>query len=198
MLAYLADHRFLYIEGLGVATGSQAARLRPPRKAGPSRRCLPKTTTDTPDWRKALKNLTVEFLGNTMDAAGLTLPIYVPFPNPHKDYVREGRTYRTGLYRPGQKVLLKVTVAKMPDVFVLPLAAVAREGAEAYVFRQNGNSFDRLPVHVIVEDTDVVVIAKDGSIRPGAYIAQNAAAALNRALKASKAEGGGGGHDHHH
>ena len=40
------------------------------------------------------------------------------------------------------------------------------------------------------------VIANDGSITPGNYVARNAAAALNRALKA-KAEGAGG-HSHDH
>ena len=94
-------------------------------------------------------------------------------------------------------MLLKVAVAQLPDVFVLPTAAVVREGADAYVFRQNGSSFDRKAVHVLLEDTDVVVIENDGSIIPGNYIAHNAAVALNRALKASQAEGGGGEHDHH-
>jgi hypothetical protein len=94
-------------------------------------------------------------------------------------------------------VLLKVAVARLSDVFVLPTAAVVREGAEAYVFRQNGSSFDRRPVHVLLEDTDVVVIDNDGSIPPGDYLAHSAAASLNRALKTSQAESGGG-HAHHH
>ena len=194
MLAYLADHRFLYIEGR--ALKQEAKLLAQAAKEGwPVEAEFTEDDADAPGDR--LTNLSVEFLGNTMDAAGLTLPVYVPFANPHKVYVRNNITYRTGNYRPGQKVLLKVTVAEMPDVFVLPLAAVVREGAEAYVFRQNGSSFYRRAVHVKLEDTEVAVIENDGSIVPGDYMAHNAAAALNRALKASKAEGGGG-HDHHH
>jgi multidrug efflux pump subunit AcrA (membrane-fusion protein) len=194
MLIYLADHRNLYIEGRALRQEAklltQAAREGWPVEAE-------FTDDDELAAGERLTGLTIEFLGNTMDASGLTLPVYIPFANPHKDYVRDGRTYRTDAYRPGQKVLLKVTIAKMPDVFVLPLAAVVREGGEAYVFRQNGNSFDRRPVHVILEDTDVAVIANDSSIIRGDYIAHNAAAALNRALKATQAEGGGG-HEHHH
>jgi hypothetical protein len=53
-------------------------------------------------------------------------------------------------------------------------------------------------VHILFEDYDEVVIANDGSIIPGVhYIAYNGAAALNRVLKASQAEGGGG-HSHEH
>lgn len=194
ILAYLADHRFLYIEGRALR---QEAKLlaRAAKEGWPVEAVFTENDDGTPD--DHLENLTIEFLGNTMDASGLTLPVYVPFDNPHKDYVRDKRTYRTGLYRPGQKVLLKVAVDKKPDVFVLPLAAVEREGAEAYVFRQNGSAFDRRAVHVILEDTDVVVIANDNSITAGSYLVYNAAAALNRALKASKAEGDGGHHHDH-
>jgi len=41
----------------------------------------------------------------------------------------------------------------------------------------------------------MVILANDGSIGGGQFIARNAAAALNRALKA-QAAGGDGGHDH--
>lgn len=195
MLAYLADHRTLYIEGRALKHEAkllaQAAREGWPVEA--------EFTDDEPDAPgDRLDNLAIEFLGPTMDAAGLTLPVYIPFENPLREYTIKDKTYRTGQYRPGQKVLLKVAVAKMPDVIVLPIAAVAREGPEAYVFRQNGSAFHRKAVHILFEDFDSVVIANDGSVLPGVhYLAQNGAAALNRVLKASQAEGGGG-HDHHH
>jgi cobalt-zinc-cadmium efflux system membrane fusion protein len=192
MLAYLADHRYLYIEGR--ALKQEVKLLERAAKEGWPVEAEFTEDDDLPGDR--LTGLTIEFLGHTMDASGLTLPVYIPFANPQREYVRQGRTYHTGNYRPWQKVLLKVAVAKMPDVFVLPNTAVVREGAEAYVFRQNGSAFYRRAVHVIMEDTDAVVIENDGSIVPGNYIAHNAAAALNRALKASQAEGAGG--DHHH
>jgi hypothetical protein len=72
---------------------------------------------------------------------------------------------------------------------VLPAAGVARDGPEAYVFRQNGDLFNRLPVHVLHEDRLNVVIENDGSVRPGYYVAQNGAASLNRVLKAQAASG---------
>jgi len=42
---------------------------------------------------------------------------------------------------------------------------------------------------VLAEDRTNVAIANDGSLRPGSYIAQNAAASLNRVLKAQMASG---------
>ena len=55
-------------------------------------------------------------------------------------------------------------VEKYEDVFVVPAAAVVRDGPEAYVFRQNGDLFKQLPVHVLHEDRQSIVIANDGSI----------------------------------
>ena len=193
IMAYVADHRRLYIEGR--ALKQEAKLLAQAAKEGwPVEAEFTEDEADAPGERR--RDLAIEFLGNTMDAAGLTLPVYVPFDNPLREYKIKDRTYRTGQYRPGQKVLLKVSVAKVPYVFVLPIAAVAREGPEAYVFRQNGDAFDRKAVHILYEDFDEVVIASDGGIIPGVhYVAQNGAAALNRVLKASQA-GGGGGHSH--
>jgi hypothetical protein len=55
---------------------------------------------------------------------------------------------------------------------------------EAYVFRQNGDLFDRKPVRVVTQDRQHVVIANDGSIPPGLFVAQNSAIQINRVLKA--------------
>jgi cobalt-zinc-cadmium efflux system membrane fusion protein len=92
-------------------------------------------------------------------------------------------------FRPGQRVRLHVPVEELSDVIVLPAGAVVRDGPEAYVFRQNGNLFKRLPVHVLHEDRLNVVLANDGSVAPGWYLAHNAAASLNRALEAQSASG---------
>ncbi len=193
VLAYLADHRFLYVEGRALKHEAKwitrAARLGLPVEV-----VFSEDDDGTPV--DVLKNLTIEFMSNTMDSTGLTLPIYIPFANPVVGYERSGKTFRAGKYRPGQRALVKVAVKKLDDVFVMPVAGVAREGPDAYVFKQNGNTFIRKAVTILHEDSDSLVLANDGSILPGQYLAQNAAAALNRALKAGQA--GGGGHHHHH
>ena len=78
----------------------------------------------------------------------------------------------------------------MQDVIVLPTAAVFRKGPEAFVFQQNGDLFNRIAVEVLHEDRSNIVIANDGSVSPGFYLAQNAAASLNRILKAQSSSGG--------
>jgi multidrug efflux pump subunit AcrA (membrane-fusion protein) len=191
VLAYVADHRMLYIEGR--ALKQEARWLTQAAKEGwPVEADFADEDPDAPADR--LADLHIEFLGNTMDASGLTLPVYVPFFNPVDEYSRDGKMHRK--YRPGQKVVLRVPVSMIPDVLEVPIAAVAREGPEAYVFKQDGNSFLRKAVHVVAQDSEVVAIANDGTILPHHRIAYNGAAALNRALKAAQAEGGGHHHDH--
>ena len=80
---------------------------------------------------------------------------------------------------------------------VLPPEAVTFDGPEAYVFRQNGDVFQRVGVHVAYSDPTAVVVANDGQIGPGMFVAQSGAAALNRAVKAALAGGAGGGHEGH-
>ena len=84
---------------------------------------------------------------------------------------------------------LQVAVEELKNVLVLPSAAIVREGPETYVFQQNGDLFNRLPVHLLHEDRLHVVISNDGSVKPNFYLAQTAASSLNRVLKAQAASG---------
>ena len=93
-------------------------------------------------------------------------------------------------FRPGQHVHLLVPVEEFKNVIVLPAAAIVREGPEVYAFVQNGDLFERRSVHVLYEDRVNAVLANDGSVLPGAYLAQGAAASLNRVLKAQNSSGG--------
>jgi membrane fusion protein, heavy metal efflux system len=82
-----------------------------------------------------------------------------------------------------------VPVEKFENVFVVPQAAVVREGPEAFIFRQNGDFFDRRPVELLYEDRLNAVIATDKNVRSGFYIAQNSAASLNRIMKSQASSG---------
>jgi hypothetical protein len=142
--------------------------------------------------------LPVRFLANTVDPSSQTYPFYLPLSNPYREYSNGGKTYRIWRFRPGQRVLLHVPVEPFQDVFVLPAQAVVREGAEVYVFRENGDFLERRPVQVLHADRRHVVIANDGGISAGNRLAHNAAAQLNFALKAQAAGGEEHGHHHHH
>src|SRR5262249_47555758 len=86
-------------------------------------------------------------LGNCVSPASQTAPVYLPIVNQYREHQSEGRTFRVWRFRPGQRVRLEVPVEQFERVFVVPADAVVRDGAESYVFRQNGDAFDRKPVH---------------------------------------------------
>ncbi len=193
VLSVLANHRQLYIEGRGFK--SESALLAKAAQSGWLVRA--EFNEEGNEWAAYSGELKIRHLANTVDPVSRTFAFYIPLENQSKTYVRDGQTFLNWRFRPGQRVRLRVPVEKFADdVFVLPAGAVVREGGEAYVFRQNGDLFDRKPVKVLYEDRIDVVLANDGSVGPGEFIVRNQAAALNRALKAA-ASGGGGGHEGH-
>jgi cobalt-zinc-cadmium efflux system membrane fusion protein len=102
-------------------------------------------------------------------------------------------------YKPGQRVDLLVPVEKWTDRIVLPIDAVVQDGVEWYVFVQNGDHFDRRPVHVQYKDQRFAVIANDGSIVP--KVDTVAGSGAYQMLLALKNKAGGGvdphaGHSH--
>jgi len=142
-----------------------------------------------PTWPAAPTKFRIHHVANTIDTENRTFAFYLSLENQWQAYDRDGETRLLWRYRPGDRVQLRVAVDQMKDVFAVPRDAVVRDGPEAYVFRQNGNLFDRLAVHVLNEDQREIVLANDGTLRPGFYIPQNAAASLNRVLKAQAASG---------
>ena len=206
VLATLADHRRLYVEGRGFK--SEAAVLADAAENGwPVEAEF--AEDDAKAWPKLDQKLTIRHLANSMDRASRTFAFFIPLANQSRAYRKGDKTFLVWRFRPGQRVRLRVRVepirgeevpgkpGEYAGVIVLPAGAVAREGPERFVFRANGDAFDKKPVNVLYEDRRDVVIANDGSISPGLFVAYNAAAALNRALAAQKA-GEGGGHDHGH
>jgi multidrug efflux pump subunit AcrA (membrane-fusion protein) len=202
VLCVLANHRLLYVEGRGFK--SEAGLLEKAAQNGWNVNV--EFAEEVNGWPAFNDGLTIRHLANTIDPVSRTFAFYLPLQNQSRTYVRDGQTFLVWRFRPGQRARLKVPVEIMEDVFVLPSGAIVREGAEAYVFRQNGDLFERRPVRVLYEDRGVAVLANDGSIAPaiqvgdekigGDAIARNGAAALNRALKA--AAGAHEEHDHDH
>jgi len=136
------------------------------------------------DWPPLKQSFQIRHIANTIDPATRTFAFYLPLTNQARSFEKDGKTFLLWRLRPGQKVRLHVKVEKFENVFVLPADAVVREGPEAYVFRQNGDLFDRKPVRVVFQDRLHVVIANDGGIPPGLFVAQGGATQINRVLKA--------------
>jgi len=148
------------------------------------------------DWRTPISPAVIHNLANELNDDKRTVSFYLPLQNQFRTYQRAGKTLYLWRFRPGQRVRLQVQVEMLENVFVLPSAAVVNEGAERYVFRRNGDLYERKPVHVRYETREKVVIDNDGSVSPGVHIVQRGAAQLNRALKSQSSSPSTGVHVH--
>jgi multidrug efflux pump subunit AcrA (membrane-fusion protein) len=186
LLGVLSDHRTLSIAGHAFKREAPAIELAA-REQWPVR--VEFAEDDADAWPQAEQTFAIHHLANSIDPASRTFEFFVPIANQSRSYSTNGQTFVVWRFRPGQRVRLHVPVERLDDVIVLPAAAVVRDGPEAYVFRQNGDLFDRRPVRVLYEDRLDVVIANDGSVAPGWYLAQGSAATLNRVLEAQAESG---------
>ena len=132
---------------------------------------------------------TIHSFGNVANRASNTTPFYLPLTNQSEAIERGERAVLVWRYRPGQRVRLRIPIEEKKNQLVVPASAIVRDDLETYLFRQNGDQFERKAVHVLYEDRRNAVIAYDGSVSPGVNVAFNGAAALNRALKSKKDAG---------
>tara|TARA_R110002072_G_scaffold303078_1_gene492958 strand:- start:47367 stop:48866 length:1500 start_codon:yes stop_codon:yes gene_type:complete len=193
-LAVLADFAELYIEGR--AFEHDADQIAAAIQADWNVQAVP----ETGNGRKAIDNLKILFLNNEVESESRALHFYVGLRNEvlNESTADSRRRFVTWRFRPGQRMQLRVPVEQWPDRIVLPVDAVAQEGAEFFVFQQNGDHFDRKPVHVEFQDQISVVVANDGSLFPGDSVAMTGAHQMQVALK-NKAGGGvdpHAGHNH--
>ena len=194
-LAVLADYSELYIEGR--AFEQDAELLSKCAELG----WKVAASFDKPGHESTrIENLDLIYSASEIDPESRSLSFFVRLPN---EVAREtpspnGQTFLDWKYRPGRRLQLLVPVEEWADRIVLPVEAIAREGAESFVFQQNGDHFDRVAVQVTYRDATQVVIKSDGSIFPGDVVAQRGAHQMQMALK-NKSGGGAdphAGHNH--
>ena len=177
LLCVLADYSQLYVEGLAFEQDVEAIN-----KAASA---AWKITALQPGGG-TLDELTLSFVASEIDPETRTLKFYVDLPN---EILRDtknaaGRRFLTWRFKPGQRLQLRVPVEELPNQIVLPLDAVANEGAESFVFQRKGKQrFDRIAVHVLHKDQTSVVVANDGALFPGDVVALRGAHQLQMAVK---------------
>lgn len=180
LLATLSNHRELYIRGH--AFKREAPQLeRAAREGWPI--SVEFAEDDPQSWPALTERLEIRHLANSVDEATRTFAFFIPISNQSHRYEKQGQPFTVWRFRPGQRVRLFVPMEQFQDVFVVPQSAVVRDGAEAYLFRQNGDRFYRYSVQVLHEDRKSMVVAPDSGIRPGWHVVQNNAAALHRILQ---------------
>ncbi|QDU51789.1 efflux RND transporter periplasmic adaptor subunit [Gimesia panareensis] len=194
-LCVLADYQELYIKGQ--AFEQEADELT---------RCLEnkwpvEAIQEINDKEKELiKNLKIDYLDNQIETDARVFSVYVDLPNTieHENVRKAGERFITWRFKPGQRMQLRIPVETWQKQIVLPVEAVVTEGAENFVFQENGDHFDRRPVHVLYKDQLWAVIQNDGAIFPGDKIALTGAHQMQMALK-NKAGGAvdpHAGHNH--
>ena len=186
MLCLLSHHESLYIEGRGFR--KEVPLLEKTIEEGREVE-IEFMEDESSDWPAVAGTFSIRHIANTVDPISRTFAFYVPLVNQSRTYEKDGQKMFLWRFRPGQRVRLDIRIEKLENVFVLPADALVHEGAESYVFRQNGDLFDRKPVRVLVQDRQHAVIANDGSVPPGIFVAQNSATQLNRVLKSQSASG---------
>ena len=194
-LCLLADHCELFVEGR--AFEDDAARLRQAVREGwnvTATLLVGERETETVEGLKLL------YLSDHIDPESRAFRFYLRLPNEIvlDQQPSPGRRFIEWRFKPGQRMELRVPVEEWKDRIVLPVDAVVEEGAEIFVYRQNGDHFDRTPIHVEYRDRDYVVVANDGAVFPGDIVAGKGAYQIHLALK-NKAGGGidpHAGHQH--
>lgn len=192
-LCTLSHHQSLFIEGRGFR--QELPLLQ--KAAATSLPIQVELVEDAKsDWPTPIPSVVIHHISNTLDEKNRTVSFYLPLENQYRTYERDGDTLFLWRFRPGQRVRLRVNVEQLTNVFVLPADAVVQEGPEFFVFRHNGDLFDRKPVHILHRTQDEVVVANDGSVPSGIYVAQSGAVQINRVLKSQSGSAPSGVHVH--
>lgn len=187
-LAMLADHQELLIEG--DAFERDAGLISAAWQANAS------VTAVLEQGGKSIevKDLSISHLANALDPATRILHFYVKLPNALiRDSLSGEQRFVQWKYKPGQRMTLRVPVETLEDRIVLPAEAVAQDGVENYVFVFRDKEFHRQAVQVEHRDPLYAVLANDGSVKPGKYVATRGAQQILLALKNQS----GGGVDPH-
>jgi hypothetical protein len=194
LLCVLSDHAVLHIEGKAFEEDSgelnDAANASSPITA---------VIEANGKGTHTVSDLKILYLENEVELESRALRFYVRLPNElvRNEQTDDGHRFIGWRFKPGQRVQLLVPVERWENRIVLPVDAIVQEGAEWFVFQQNGGRFDRKPVHVEYRDQRWAVIASDGTLFPGDTIAAAGAYQMHLTMK-NKAGGGVDPHAGHH
>lgn len=178
-LAQLSDYSRLLIEGHAYQRDGDALR-----DASAGKGDVQAVFDQSGDDVEIIEGLQIASIGNEIRRDSRSLPFYVGLTNRiERSEIRGNKRFASWRYKPGQRLTVRLPVGQIENAIVVPKDAVAQEGPERYVFVENGDHFDRIPVQVLARDLVHVAIANDGQIWPGQRIAVNGAHQLQMAMK---------------
>ena len=192
-LGVLADHSLLYVQGQ--AFEDDAPRLMQAAREAWTMEVSPVRGRGD---RGQAESLQVFYIADHVDPLSRALNFYLVLENQlDRNEQRGEHRFIDWKYRPGQRMEVNLPTGEpWKNQIVLPVEAIVEEGAEAFVFQQNGDHFDRIAVHVLYRDKNVTVIENDKRL-VGTTIAMSGAYQMQLALK-KRAGGGSGGDAHGH
>lgn len=178
-LAQLSDYSQILIEGFAFQRDARALRLAAETGAD-----VQAVTEPYDEGANVIDGLKVVYIGTEVGRTSRALPFYVAIDNKiERQEQRDGKRYVSWQYKPGQRLTVRLPISHIENAIVVPKDAVAEEGFKRYVFVENGDHFDRIPVTVVARDSITVAIANDGQIWPGQTIAASGAHQLQMELK---------------
>lgn len=194
-LAVLADHCELHVEAIAFEDDADAIRSAAMEDRSITARLLQSTSADS-----VVEGLRILYVADQIDPQSRALKVYLRLPNEiaFEKSLPNGKRFLEWRYKPGQRLEVSIPVETWEDQLVVSTTAVVDEGGESYVYRQNGDHFDQVPVHIVHREQESIVIANDGALYPGDVIAGEGAFQMHLALK-NKAGGGvdpHAGHNH--
>ncbi|NND95860.1 MAG: HlyD family efflux transporter periplasmic adaptor subunit [Pirellulaceae bacterium] len=178
-LAQLSDFSEILIEGHAFQRDAQALT-----QAAETEADVQAILDNAGDETTLIDGLKVVYIGTEVGRQSRALPFYVAIANEiERTETRGTKRYVSWRYKPGQRLTVRLPVKKIKNAIIVPKDAVAEEGSERYLFVENGNHFDRVPVAVVARDSISAAIANDGQVWPGQSIAVTGAHQLQMAVK---------------
>jgi multidrug efflux pump subunit AcrA (membrane-fusion protein) len=150
-MAVLADFDELYVEGRAFEhDAEEITHASKMQSAGEPGWDITAVLENNGQGMKTIDGLKVVYIDNEIESDSRAQRFFVKLPNHivQDSQTAEGHRFLTWRFKPGQRLQLRVPIEQWSDRIVLPVDAVAREGAETFVFLENGDHFDRRPVHV--------------------------------------------------
>lgn len=179
-LASLADHCELHIEGAAFEDDAQAIRA-----ATAADRKVSATVLSGDSQGRTLDDLEILYVADQVDTESRAFKFYLRLVNEVvlDKQTSSGKRVIEWRYKPGQRMEVKIPLQAWENQIVVPKSAVADHGAEAYVYRQNGDEFEQLAVHILHRDSQTFVLANDGTLFSNDVIAGEGAYQMDLAIK---------------
>ncbi|MDB4694896.1 efflux RND transporter periplasmic adaptor subunit [bacterium] len=178
-LLQISDYSQILIEGQAFQQDGQALRMAADTSVG-----VQAVIKSGGSKAEMIDGLKVVYIGTEVGRQSRVLPFYVALENKIERTDERGeQRYISWAYKPGQRLTIRLPESQIQNAIVVPKEAIAEEGPERYVFVENGDHFDRIPVHVLAKDSINVAIANDGQVWPGQSIAVSGAHQLQMVVK---------------